>query len=238
MDLVREQEGPDKPGGRPTAPTASGVRRGLRARLFAWSLSRADASQKRLYGQRKTRLFARLDEGTSPTADSLRIVEIGAGAGPNAEHLPTGAHWMAVEPNVHFHPHLRRAADRHQLELTILGGTAEALPLDDTSADVVLSTLVLCSVDDVSRALAEARRVLKPGGRFVFIEHVGAPHGTGLRRLQRFVRRPWSWVADGCRPDRDTADAIRTAGFASVEVDAFRVPLGLASPHISGVAIR
>lgn len=232
--MVRDREGPGAPGRSPTARRSAGVRRGLRARLFAWTLSRADDSQHRLYGEHKARLFA----DVMARSDAPVIVEIGAGAGPNAAYLPTGARWLAVEPNVHFHPHLRRAADAHGLELTILGGTAESLQLEDASADVVLSTLVLCSVEDVSSALAEAYRVLKPGGRFRFIEHVGAPHGTWLRRIQRLVRRPWGWAADGCRPDRDTAEAIRAAGFASVEIETFRVPLGLASPHIRGVAVR
>ncbi|MEO0558386.1 MAG: class I SAM-dependent methyltransferase [Bacteroidota bacterium] len=222
------------PGERPTAPTASEVRRGLRARLFAWSLSRAEASQQRLYGAHKTHLFDALAfDGDRPV-----IVEIGAGAGPNAPFFPPGARWVAVEPNVHFHPHLRRAADAYSLELTILNGTAETLQLEDASADVVLSTLVLCSVDDVPSVLAEVYRVLRPGKPFLFIEHVGAPRGTWLRRIQRLVRRPWGWAADGCRPDQDTEAAIRAAGFASVQTDSFRVPMGIASPHIRGVAVR
>ncbi|GAB5536417.1 MAG: class I SAM-dependent methyltransferase [Rubricoccaceae bacterium] len=232
--MVREQTGPGTPGEHPTAPLASGVRRGLRARLFAWGLSRAEDSQRRLYGEHRARLFATLSEVASPPT----VVEIGAGAGPTAAYLPAGTRWIAVEPNVHFHPHLQSAADTHGLELTIHGASAEMLPLADASADAVISTLVLCSVDDVPGALVEIHRVLKPGGRFLFIEHVGAPHGTWHRRIQRAVRRPWGWAADGCRPDRDTADAIRAAGFASVELATFRVPLGLASPHIRGVAVR
>ena len=232
--MVRDRKGPGEPDGPPTARRGSGVRRGLRARLFAWSLSRADASQQRLYGEHKARLFAELATRT----DAPVIVEVGAGAGPNAAYFPPGSQWVAVEPNVHFHPHLRRTATAHCLELRILDGTAEALQLEDASVDVVLSTLVLCSVSDVSSALSEIHRVLKPSGQFLFIEHVGAPRGTWKRRLQRAVRRPWGWVADGCHPDRDTAQAIHVAGFASVELASVRVPMGLASPHIRGVAVR
>lgn len=232
--MVSERKGPDAPGHPPTARAPSGVRRGLRARVFAWGLSRSKDSQQRLYGTHKTRLFDALELGDGTPI----IVEIGAGAGPNAGAFPPGSRWVAVEPNVHFHPHLRRAAEGHDLELTILAGTAEAIQLEDASADVVLSTLVLCSVRNLPRVLREIHRVLKPDGRFGFIEHVGAPRGTWLRRVQRLVRRPWGWAADGCRPDRDTADAIRNAGFASVELEAFRVPLGLASPHILGVAVK
>lgn len=216
-----------------TSGPARGVRRGLRARFFAWSLAHAADAQRRLYADLKRGLFTRLP---SPHARALTVVEIGAGAGPNAPFLPAGTRWIAVEPNVHFHPHLERAATDHGLHLEVVAGTAEALPLPDASADAVVSTLVLCSVADVRQSLAEVRRVLRPGGRALFIEHVAAPRGTLRRRAQRLVRRPWGWLADGCRPDQETGRLVREAGFGSVEIEAVRVPLGLASPHVVGVA--
>jgi SAM-dependent methyltransferase len=232
METERQVEGKRTPGGVPgAAPTPAPpakVRRGLRARLFAWGLAHAGDAERRLYGARKQALFA----GLSGT-----VVEIGAGAGPNAAYLPAGTRWLAVEPNVYFHPHLRRAAEASGLALEIVPGAAEALPLPDASADAVVSTLVLCSVADPMRALAEARRVLRPGGRLLFVEHVAAEPGTWLRRLQGLLRGPWQVVADGCRPDRDTEAAIRAAGFAEVRVERFRAPLGLAAPHIAGVAV-
>ena len=105
-------------------------------------------------------------------------------------------------------------------------------------ADAVVSTLVLCSVADISRSLAEARRVLRPGGRFVFVEHVAAAPGSLLRRVQRLVRQPWGWLADGCRPDQDTGRRLAEAGFADLQMDAFRVSGGVVAPHIAGVATR
>ena len=200
--------------------------------MFAWSLAHADAEQHRLYGDRKRRLFAQVEGSGGPPV----VVEIGPGAGPNARYLPAGARWVCVEPNVHFHQSLRRAAAERGLDLELVAGAAEALPLAAGAADAVVSTLVLCSVRDVGRSLSEARRVLRPGGRFLFVEHVAAPPGTALRALQRALRRPWGWVADGCRPDRETEAAVRAAGFASVETEAFRAPLGLAAPHVMGVA--
>lgn len=209
------------------------TRRGLRARLFAWSLARAARTDARLYGARKQDLVRRAVPAPAT------VVEIGAGAGVNARYLPAGSRWLVAEPNVHFHPHLRRAAARHGLDLTLLpDGDAHALPLADASADAVLCTLVLCSVADPSRVLAEARRVLRPGGALVFIEHVAAPEGTRLARAQRALRRPWGALADGCRPDRDTLGTIRAAGFARVEAEAFRVPLALVAPHVAGIAWR
>ncbi len=114
----------------------------------------------------------------------------------------------------------------------------DPLPFDDGTFDNAVCADGIEHLESPYGCMREFARVLKPGGRFLFIEHVGASHGTWLRRIQRAVRRPWGWVADGCRPDRDTAEAIRAAGFASVELEAFRVPMGLASPHICGVAIR
>lgn len=216
-----------------TARPAPMVRRGLRARVFAFGLVHAADADARLYGARKRALFGRAIAGLSPTPT---VVEIGAGAGVNAAYLPAGTRWLVAEPNVYFHPHLRRAAATHGLGLTLLSGDAHALPLADASADVVVSTLVLCSVADPALALAEARRVLRPGGAFVFVEHVAAPDGTALHGAQRLLRAPWGWAADGCRPDRHTLHAIRAAGFHDVESESFRVPLALAAPHIAGIA--
>ena len=204
-------------------------RRGLGARWLAFALGRSGDTDRRLYGSRKRALLG----GLGPV-----VVEIGAGVGVNAEYFDAGTRWRVVEPNGFMHDDLTRAADAHGLALDLIAGTADALPFPDGSADAVVSTLVLCSVSDPSAALAEARRVLRPGGRFVFVEHVGAPQGSWLRRLQRAFRAPWGIIADGCRPDRDTEALIRAAGFADVTVERFRLPLGLVAPHIAGVGVK
>ncbi|MEL6616400.1 MAG: class I SAM-dependent methyltransferase [Bacteroidota bacterium] len=223
---TRVGEGTGKP---PTPPEAREVRRGPGKAFFAWLLSLGTGADARLYGDRKRELLG----GLSGT-----VVEIGAGAGPNAPYLAPGTRWVAVEPNVHFHRHLRDAADARGLDLVLAAGVAERLPLADGEADAVVSTLVLCSVDGVEATLKEIRRVLKPGGRFVFIEHVAAPEASRLRTWQRRLRHPWGVIADGCRPDQDTLEAIERAGFASVDAERFRLRAGLVSPHIAGVAIR
>lgn len=205
------------------------VRRGVGKAFFAWLLAHGERADRRIYGARKRDLLGGL-AGT--------VVEIGAGAGPNARYLAAGTRWIAVEPNVHFHRRLRQSAEAAGLDLEIVPGVAERLPLADGSVDAVVSTLVLCSVDRVPAALAEVRRVLKPGGRFVFIEHVAAREGTGLRWLQRALRGPWGVIADGCQPDRETLAAIRDAGFSRVEAERFRLRAGLVAPHVMGVAVR
>lgn len=196
-------------------------------------LAGAGDAHHRHLADRKRALFARLgDAAAGPPV----VVEIGAGAGPNAPLFPAGTRWIAVEPNVHFHPHLRAAAARHGLDLEIRVGTAEALPVGDAEADAVVSTLVLCSVASPEAALAEVKRVLKPSAPFVFVEHVAAPRGSWLRWVQRAVRGPWRLVGDGCCLDRETGRRIEAAGFAGIEMERFRAPLGLAAPHVAGVA--
>ncbi|MEM0961044.1 MAG: methyltransferase domain-containing protein [Bacteroidota bacterium] len=209
------------------------VRDGLRKRLFAWSLAHADGAHQRAYGDHLRQLMGGIEgrAGQPPV-----VVEIGAGAGPTARYLPAGARWIAIEPNVHFESRLEEAAEARGLDLEWVGAVAEALPVEDGAADAVVSTLVLCSVDDVRQSLAEIRRVLRPGGRFVFVEHVAADPGTLLRGVQRALRQPWGWIADGCRPDQDTEQSIREAGFSDVQVQRVRVPAGIVAPHIVGVA--
>jgi SAM-dependent methyltransferase len=113
---------------------------------------------------------------------------------------------------------------------------AEALPFEDGRFDAAVATLVLCSVRDPDMALHEIRRVLKPGGRLLFFEHVRGE--GGLAWWQDRMERPWGWFAGGCHPNRDTIEAIREAGFALEEVREFdfNAALPLVRPHASGLA--
>jgi SAM-dependent methyltransferase len=117
----------------------------------------------------------------------------------------------------------------------VVAGWAEEIPLLSASVDVVLSTAVLCSVDDLGVVLAEIRRVLRPGGRFVFLEHVAAPRGSGLRRLQRMIAPITRVVDRGCDPSRDIAPAIEAA-FDSVDLSHYTVSGLLKIPFIAGTA--
>jgi ubiquinone/menaquinone biosynthesis C-methylase UbiE len=208
--------------------TADPARRSLHHALFAWTLKHGSAADRRLYGERKARLLGELRG---------MVVDVGAGAGVNLAYLHPSVRYVAVEPNVYFHRRIRKAARRAGVGACVVTGVAEALPFESSSVDAVLATLVLCSVADPSAALAEVRRVLRPGGVFVFIEHVAAPRGHPLRLVQKAIRPLWGVLADGCRPDRDTVAVIERAGFAEVEIERFSVPLGPVSPHVAGRAV-
>lgn len=170
------------------------------------------------------------------------VVEVGAGGGANFAHYPAGvAAVLAVEPE----PYLReragqRAADA-PVDVRVVDATAEDLPLPDASVDAVVASLVLCSVADQATALAEARRVLRPGGELRFYEHVRAS-GRALRAVQRTLDATvWPLAAGGCHLARDTVGAIRAAGFVVTEVTAVpwvRGGAGPASPHVVGRATR
>lgn len=210
-------------------PTDQQPRAGWYQRLYATLMAHTSPHYDRLVNNHKKALFIPL---------TGVILEIGPGTGPNLKYFQPDTHWIGVEPNPAMHPYLQQEAEAlgRSIELRNLEG--ERLPADDNSVDAVVSTLVLCSVPDPATTVAEILRVLKTGGRFVFIEHVAAPRHTGLRRLQRLVRPLWWWVTDGCHPDRETGRTIGQAGFAHVDLEQFFLPVSIVKPHIAGVAFK
>jgi SAM-dependent methyltransferase len=149
-----------------------------------------------------------------------RVVEIGPGPGVNLRHYgPAVERLVAVEPNPAMHDRLRRHAAEAGIALEVRPLHAEVLDLPDGSADAVVGTLVLCGVDDVDAVLAQVRRILRPGGRYAFHEHVVAPGGSRTRLAQRLLKRPHRWLFNGCEVDRDTAARIRSV-FPDAEITA------------------
>jgi ubiquinone/menaquinone biosynthesis C-methylase UbiE len=136
-----------------------------------------------------------------------RVVEIGAGTGLNVEHYSDQADEIILtEPVPAMYRRVRRRAEGHA-SMRAVRASAEALPVEDGSVDTVVSTLVLCTVVDVEPVLAEIVRVLRPGGRLLFCEHVRATDPKLARRQSRYAR-PWAAFAQGCRCDRDTLDLV------------------------------
>lgn len=170
-----------------------------------------------------------------------RVLELGAGTGLNLGHYGAAVESLALtEPDRHMAAKLRKRAVGAGGEafVEIVGADAESLPFPDRTFDTVVSTLVLCTVRDPAMALSEVARVLKPGGQFLFIEHV---RGEGRTRLaQRLVARPWAAVAGGCRCDRPTEATIRSSHLELVEIESGRLPKAapFIRPLIQGRAVR
>lgn len=200
---------------------------GWTARLNAWILGHGTSTYNRLVRGRKKRLFEDL---------SGDILELGAGTGANLPFYPRGVHLTVLDPNPYMRPYFEREADQYYTNYRHRRGKAENMPFQSESFDHVVTTLVLCSVDDVQVSLREIYRVLKPGGSFRFVEHVAAPKSTRLRILQRGIRPLWKCLAEGCHTDRDTWKDIQQAGFDRVELEHFWVRLPVVSPHVMGWA--
>ncbi len=185
----------------------------------------------RTYGDRKHAVFEGLP---------AQVVEIGPGTGANLRYYPRGTVVIAIEPNPMMYPRLRANADRYGIELEIRGIKGEELDLTSGSMEAVVGTLVLCTVDDPQRVVSEVLRVLKPGGRYIFLEHVAAPRGSGMSKLQSSLHKPWHWLSEGCNLNRDTHSILWTAGFSSIDMNCFMLKPGFVpiTPHIFGMAIK
>ena len=171
-----------------------------------------------------------------------RVIEVGAGNGLNFPHYPPEVtQVVAVEPEPTLQRAAREAAAKAPVATEVVGGTASALPAGDEAFDVGVASLVLCSVPDQAAALAELRRVIRPGGELRFYEHV-VSHDNRRARLMRFADRTfWPRISGNCHMSRDTQAAIEAAGFEIEEVDRFPFSPGApipALPHIRGVARR
>jgi len=187
-----------------------------RRHVFPWVLE-AVMTQK---------VFRRLRRETLRPAQG-RILEIGLGTGINLLYYPAGVQRLV---GVDTNPGVASLAERRAVEAGIEvehhSLSAEELPFDASSFDTVVSTFTLCSIPDVQRALAEVRRVLKPGGEFVFLEHGLSPE-PGVARWQRRINPVWKVLGDGCHLDRDTTAEVRRARLEIERVRNFYLPKSL-----------
>lgn len=169
-----------------------------------------------------------------------RVLEVGAGNGMNFPHYGAAVEEVvALEPEPYLRAQAARAAQGVETKVTIVEGTADSLPFEQSSFDAVVFCLVLCSVDDPAVAIDEAKRVLKPGGTLRFFEHVQSSR-PGKARFQGVLDRSgiWPTIAGGCHCCRDTAGEIRSGGFEVTEMRDMPIgpEWGHTSPHILGRA--
>lgn len=168
------------------------------------------------------------------------VLEIGAGTGLNFSAYPDGLDRLVLcEPEPNMANQLRKRIDQSGRDAEIVRAPGELLPFDDDSFDTVVGTLVLCTVEDPIATLNEVRRVLKPGGKYLLIEHVRSENER-VARWQDRLRGPWAAFADGCQCNRETASLIEAAGFEMdrVENDRWRRMPPFVKPLISGVATK
>lgn len=167
------------------------------------------------------------------------VIEIGAGEGSSFGLYPgTVTDVLAIEPNDYLRNLARRRAESAPVPVVLVAGVAEQIPAPDAGADAVVTSLVLCSVTDQARVLAEIRRVLRPGGTLAYYEHVRSGNPV-LAAAEDLLTPAWQRMAGGCHPNRDTLEAIMAAGFLVQDNERFGFgghPLAPRLAHILGHA--
>jgi ubiquinone/menaquinone biosynthesis C-methylase UbiE len=165
-------------------------------------------------------------------------IEIGAGTGLNVPHYPDGVTRLVfAEPDRHMRARLGRRVAETQLDAEVVDAAAERLPFAEGTFDTAVVTLVLCSVDDQPAALQEIARVVKPGGKLLFLEHVRSDDAKVARSQDRI--RPFYNLV-GCNPNRSTLAAIEASPFTVEAVRHGEVPKApkFERPMIVGIALR
>ncbi|CAG0895031.1 unnamed protein product, partial [Darwinula stevensoni] len=224
------------------------------ALVHQYVTGRADPEVKGL----KSRLFHGLGALKSGDpelrkAGRIRILEVGAGTGVNFQFFPGDCRLVVVDPNPNFRRYFEKNRDEYagmELEAFHTVKGEDMRPVGSGSVDAVVCTNVLCSVDETQRFLSEVLRVLVPGGKFYFWEHVRDRRNSWLRVVQDLLAWTfvWSWVGGGCVPNRNLVPELKKAGFSQLECRMFLLPiqepvfsfrgfvLRVVRPHVRGVA--
>ncbi len=169
-----------------------------------------------------------------------RVIELGAGTGANVELYPTSIEELVLaEPDQHMTKRLRAKLAGSGHDPKVVEAPAESLPFEDSSFDTAVVTLVLCTVPDPEAALTEITRILRPGGRLLFLEHVRSAE-PGLARWQDRLERPWHFLGDGCHCNRDTVATIEASPLTLGDVQHDKLPkaVPIVEPLVRGSAAR
>ncbi|XP_077582839.1 thiol S-methyltransferase TMT1A-like [Stigmatopora nigra] len=195
---------------------------------------------KKMYDTKKE-LFTSLSKFKQP-GQQLIILEIGCGTGSNFHFYPSGCKVICTDNNVHFAKYLLRnmRENPHVMYDKFVETSAEEMrSFEGSCVDVVVCTLVLCSVDNVSKTLKEVCRILRPGGAFFFLEHVAAEASSWTYFFQHVLKPVCYYIGDGCEVTRATWTHLEAAGFSDLKLRHMKAPLIFFNkPHIMGYGIK
>jgi len=206
-------------------PCGKAIRHPWVAALYDWL---CEAAERRGLAEHRRRVVGMA---------SGEVLEIGGGTGRNLAHYPAGVSRVTVlEPDLHMYRRALPKSRRAPVPVRLVEGVAEALPFRAASFDTVVATLVFCTIADPAGAVRQVARVLKPGGRLVFLEHVRA-ETPGRARLQDLLTPFQRRLAAGCHPNRDTVGTLREAGLRVVQIERVEFGPPWVRPHVLGSAV-
>ncbi|KAF4010493.1 hypothetical protein Celaphus_00011747 [Cervus elaphus hippelaphus] len=209
---------------------------------FPYLMAVLAVKSNRVMESKKRELFSQI-KGLAGASGKVALLELGSGTGANFQFYPTGCKVTCLDPNPHFEKFLTRsmAENRHlEYERFVVAFGEDMSQLADGSMDVVVSTLVLCSVQSPKRVLQEVRRVLRPGGVLFFWEHVAEPCGSWAFLWQQVLQPTWRHIGDGCHLTRETWRDLEDAQFSELQVEQHPPPIKWlpVGPHIMGKAVK
>ncbi|XP_067832790.1 methyltransferase-like protein 7A [Heptranchias perlo] len=213
----------------------------LYKRFFPYLMFRITAVINDKMGKVKKELFSKLPDFAG--SSGLTILEMGCGSGANFQYYPRGCKVICIDPNPNFEHFLEksRAENEHvKVEKFIVASGEDLSQVATGSVDVVVCTLVLCTVRDIDLVLNEVTRVLRPGGAFFFMEHVVANETTWLHFFQHVIQPAWRYFGDGCYLTRDTWTNLEKANFSELNLTRITAPFkwSLISCHIIGYGVK
>ncbi|XP_064347354.1 thiol S-methyltransferase TMT1B-like [Camelus dromedarius] len=209
---------------------------------FPYLMAVLAAKTNRKMEGKKRELFSQI-KGLAGASGKVALLELGCGTGANFQFYPSGCRITCLDPNPNFEKFLTKSMDenRHlEYERFVVAFRKDMKQLADGSTDVVVCTLVLCSVQSPRKVLQEVHRVLRPGGLFFFWEHVVEPRGSWAFLWQQVAEPTWKHIGDGCRLTRETWKDLESAQFSELQMERQPPPLKWlpVGPHIMGKAVK